>query len=497
MSRATRAAAFLHPRWQTLFRHRGKALCLFTAVMAGAVIATLLWPRAYASQAKLLVRLGRENVTLDPTATIGQAPAVVVPPSRENEINSVIEAVRSRALLEQVVDALGPEAILGEGPAGEGGPTDSSPEAKARRARAATRLGRLLQVEAVKKSNVIAITYEGPTPELAQAVVTKLVELSLDYHLLLNRAPRAPQFLADQAERLRKELAASEARLKELKDRTGLVAPEGQRQGLVTRLARLEDELLQAEAARAAGEAEVSLLRKQLAALPATEVTARTRGLPNQAADAMRAQIFALEVEESKLLARYPAQGPEVKLVRKQIAAAKAVLAREEAAREQVTVGPSRAREEARLALLKQEATLASLKARAEALRGQMQKGRDAARALNEGLLAVTRQEREVKLQESLYQKYAESLEQARIDKALTQERISNISIVQPATYELEPARPRKGLILGCGLVLAVLGSLGVALLAEQLGAARAAEGTQAPPAPRASVEPAPAHACS
>ena len=54
-----------------------------------------------------------------------------------------------------------------------------SPEAKARRSRAVNLLSRRLQVEAVKKSNVIAITYEGATPELAQTVVARLVELGL------------------------------------------------------------------------------------------------------------------------------------------------------------------------------------------------------------------------------------------------------------------------------------------------------------------------------
>ena len=68
------------------------------AVMTAVVLAIVLMPRAYRSQAKLLIRLGRENVTLDPTATLGQPPVVVVPQSRE-ERSRYSDAVSPRRVL--------------------------------------------------------------------------------------------------------------------------------------------------------------------------------------------------------------------------------------------------------------------------------------------------------------------------------------------------------------------------------------------------------------
>src|SRR5436309_2421482 len=133
MTRPTGFASLLHERWWILLRHRGKAFCLFAGIMLATGAAAALWPRAYASQAKLLLRLGRENVTLDPTATLGQAPVVAVPPSLEHNINSVIEIIRSRALLEKVVDAFGPAVILGREPTVDDGPQAAGPKALARR----------------------------------------------------------------------------------------------------------------------------------------------------------------------------------------------------------------------------------------------------------------------------------------------------------------------------------------------------------------------------
>src|SRR5207302_1104077 len=143
-------------------RHKGKVALFFFTVMLAVTVYSLVAPRAYRSQAKLFVRLGRENATLDLTATVGQAPVVAVPQSRENEINSAVEILNSRVLLEKVVDSVGPRAIL-EG--GEPSPTEegdtTAPEAAHEHHRAITRLAKRLNVEPVKKSNVILVSYDG------------------------------------------------------------------------------------------------------------------------------------------------------------------------------------------------------------------------------------------------------------------------------------------------------------------------------------------------
>src|SRR5437868_5241979 len=135
---------------RVVFRHRRNAGLFALAVLVAATLFTLISPRAYRSQAKLLVRLGRENATLDPTATFGQSPVVAVPQSRENEINTAAEILKSRVLLEKVVDAVGPEAIL----SGRSHPADSgdAPPDEARRHKAVLKLARQLDVEPVKKT---------------------------------------------------------------------------------------------------------------------------------------------------------------------------------------------------------------------------------------------------------------------------------------------------------------------------------------------------------
>ena len=448
---------------QAIWKHKGKALLLFLAIMAAVTVGTLLSPRAYRAQSKLLVRLGRENATLDPTTTFGQSPVVAVPSTRENDLYSVAELLKSRVLLEKTVDTLGPAAIL---ETDTEDPTDPAATALLRN-RAVAYLGRNLSVDVVKKSNVISLTYDAASPEWAQTVLAKLVDLSVDYHLQLNRTSGAPEFLTLQTSQMHGQLAKSEEQLRTLKNKTGLAWTEGQRQLLVNRVGRLEDDLLQTTSTLAAAEAELKALRDKLAAARPTQETARTKGFPNVALDTMRGQLYALQLKELELIAKYSESHPEVSMLRKQIVAAKELLAKEEAGREQVTEGPNRVHEEAELAVLKQEPQVLALKAKAAVLRTQLARERVALESFNDNMLAVTRLQREVDLHETQYRKYAENLEQARIDQALRQERISNIGIMQPATAELKPVRPRTTVNLGLGLAGALLAAIGLAAALE------------------------------
>ena len=448
------------------FRHKGKIGLAFVAIVGAVALFTLLSPPSYRSQAKLFVRLGRENATLDPTATVGQAPVVAVPQSRENEVSTAVEILKSRVLVEKVVDALGPATILNGAPATEDA-AGSDHEAALERYRAIITLARRLDVEPVKKSNVVVVSCEGQTPELAQTVVSRLVDFYLDRHIQLSRSPKAQQFLTEQTARQRAQLTRVEDELRNLKNDTGLIAPEWQRQLVATRIGRLEDDLLQTKSALAAAEAEVQRLKEKLAGLPPTQVLGRAK-VRNEAADNLRGQLFSLQMLELELRLKYAERHPDVQRARQQVAAAKDLL-RQEEVREQITEGPSRIHEETQLAVLRQGPLLASLRAKADTLRAQLGEQRGYLKALNENSLRLARLERDFALQEASYRRYAENLEQAQIDSALEAGRMSNISIVQPATHDLKPVRPRLLLNFGLGLVLAVCASLGLAFVAERL----------------------------
>jgi uncharacterized protein involved in exopolysaccharide biosynthesis len=92
---------------------------------------------------------------------------------------------------------------------------------------------------------------------------------------------------------------------------------------------------------------------------------------------------------------------------------------------------------------------------------------RDQWKSLNRHDLEINNLQREVELCEADYRRYAETYEQTRIDEALQWEKISNISVLQPATYEVKPVQPRKAITLVLGLLVGSFGGLALALFGD------------------------------
>ena len=82
------------------------------------LLVILFAPRSYTSESKLLLRIGRESVTVDPTASsVGDQ--LNMHHTRENEIQSAVGVMQSRQILQNVVDKIGEEAILKGKPQGK------------------------------------------------------------------------------------------------------------------------------------------------------------------------------------------------------------------------------------------------------------------------------------------------------------------------------------------------------------------------------------------
>src|SRR3954454_3395865 len=89
---------------RVLFRFKRRGLAVFGVTLMAAIVGVCVCPRKYSSEAKLLVRLGRENLALDPTATTGSVVSPTTP--RDAEINSVIRSLSSRSSMEKVLDLI-------------------------------------------------------------------------------------------------------------------------------------------------------------------------------------------------------------------------------------------------------------------------------------------------------------------------------------------------------------------------------------------------------
>jgi uncharacterized protein involved in exopolysaccharide biosynthesis/Mrp family chromosome partitioning ATPase len=468
-----------------LFRHKWKTLFFFTSVMGLVVLATILSPAIYRSDAKLLLKVGRESVTLDPTASTG--PVMHISQSRLSEINSEIEILKGRDLIEQVVDSIGCDQLLMKSEAD--GSTSSARqwlqpvksilrwpkdvlkelgmvERLSEREQVLLKVYKNIYVGSDKDSNIIKVAYTAKSPQMAQQVVSKLIQLSLEKHIAAYRTPGSYEFFVEQTEHLKNKLKASEEKLKTLKNKIGVTSIEQQQTILLDRIRLLEVEKGTTESALASSVAKVQSLEEAIAQTPKTDVLEETTGYPSSGADAMREELFRLQIEEQKLLKSFSEDSRSVESIRKEIARAEELLKKEQD-RTQVTKGLSRSYEELNLALATEKANRVALQEKLISLSQQLGAARQQLAPLNEAEMEIAALMRDISTQEANLQKYSENLEQARIDDAMENQRISNISIVQGATLPIQSIRPRKLLNLGLGLFLGGFGAILLAIVSE------------------------------
>ena len=326
-----------------------------------------------------------------------------------------------------------------------------------------------MEIEALKNSNIITISFEAKSQKLAQEAINKLIGFYLDKHINVHRTRGSYEFFNEQTDQFRSTLAQAEENLRELKNKTGIASLEEQRRVLVKRIGDLEQELDGTESALAASKAKGPSDGEEPLRSPRDTGDPGDRRHPNQGVDLMRARLYDLQLKEQDLLSKFTETSTPVQEVRRQIAEAQALISKEEPTRTQVTKGLNEAYKQVQLALLAEKATLSSLEAKAKEQRAQLNSTRGELKAINDSEIRLVQAQREMGIQEANYRKYYEKLEQARIDNALEIGKISNISVVQPATYPVEPVRPRKMLNLALGLFLGIFGGFGLAFFSEYM----------------------------
>jgi uncharacterized protein involved in exopolysaccharide biosynthesis len=453
-------------------RYWRRAAVVFAAAAFIALVGTLLMPRHYYSEARLFVRFGREN-QVDPTASGGQM--VSLYESRESEINSLLEILRSRAILDRVVEELSPEFILYgrqvesrkskvESQASATGPStfDLRPTTHTKTHQLAIqRLGKMLSIGAPRKSNIIMVSCKANRPEVAQQIVAKLVAVYQEEHVRVHRSAGSYEFFEEQAEQSLTAWHKAAGELRELKNRLGIVTIDGRRGNLEAQVADISSKLLANQSDLKTSQAKIAALEALIAQLPATIVTQEVQG-PNAAFDGMRQTLYALEAQKVDLAAKMQDAHPRLVAVRQQVDELRTILAGQPDQKTQATEALNPSRQGLEASLLAEKSSADSLLAREQSLVAAKEKLRGELTALNGHAATMDELQQRVALAEANHREYAQRLEQARINRTLDEERISSISLVQPASYSATPSGPRRMLVLALGLLASGMTAVGV-----------------------------------
>ena len=287
-------------------------------------------------------------------------------------------------------------------------------------------------------------------------------------HIRLNRPHRSVEFFRSRRNGRGQDVVAKQEALRDLKTASGIFSPGDQRQTFAARLSRLEEERLQARGRRQ------GIGNPHRDPAQAIEFLARRAGgVGHDRLSATRERTrcgrscINWQVRKEEAAAKYTDAHPAKQAIDEQLQASRAVAGEPGADADPYCQGaePDLPGNPSRLAAGAGPAGRVPgqggvLDKQLAAVRGQM-------KDFNQQELLIAGLERDIDVCQATYRKYAAGMEQARIDQAREMQRISNITVAQPATFEPEAVFPKKAMFLAIGALCGLAAAVAVACWAE------------------------------
>jgi uncharacterized protein involved in exopolysaccharide biosynthesis len=440
------------------FRHKRPIVITFCAILLGAVLAAVIQPPEYRASTEFLI----ERARMDPIVSPGQDAAIVRAEVTEEQLNSEVELLQSEDVLQQVVLAAGlhqRRSLLSYL-----GVKESEQE---RIAKAAVRLQKQLKIEAVRKSNLISVSYTSSDPRLVVRVLQALDEAYLQKNLAVHHPPGEFQFFDRETENYKKNLADAETQLKAFSEQEGGVSPQLARDITLQKLSEFTATLQQTYADIAANDKRIDALEKQSGTTAQRLTTQATAIDDAQVLQGLKATLMTLELKRTELLTKYQPTYPLVQEVDKQLTETRTSIASEESKplrAETTDRNPTYAWISEELA--KAKADESSLRARAAAIQVIVAKYQANAHDLDQKGILQQDLLRKVKTEEENYLLYQHKREDARMTDALDRTRILNVAVADQPTMPALPSNSRWGVLL-LGMLLATGVSIGMAFTLE------------------------------
>jgi uncharacterized protein involved in exopolysaccharide biosynthesis len=443
-----------------IFRQRRLFVGAFLVVLVGTVLYGWLTP-SYQAHMKVLLRRGR----VDPLVTPANSPVEFARPEiSEQELNSEVELLRDQDLLRTVAE----ENELAGGARPKWLPWREV-NSEIRMARAVRALGQGVRAEPIRRTNVIAVSYESSDPEQAAQVLRSLAHVYVEKHKQAHRSAEELPFFEEQSTRSRRELDEAESRLLDFSRDQGVVSAAMERDLALRRVEEIEASYRQAQVAIVETIHRIRALESRMRSLPERS-TSQIRTADNpQLLETLKAKLLQLELKRTELLTKYDPAYRLVQEVEDQITQTQVAIGKEAFApvREETTEKDPNY-EWAKAELGKAQVELYAAEARAKAIDQELVTCRAQARRLGEDAIRQQDLLTGMKTAEETYLLYAKKSEQARIGDALDERSIVNVAIVESPDVPVLP-KHSAWTFLVVGLMAAATTSTALAFAADYL----------------------------
>ena len=442
------------------FRHGRLWLAAFLLVLLGTILHGVFWP-SYRAEMKILIRRGRTAASATPTVV--QGVQFGRQDITEEDINSEVELLRDHETLARAVQSSGLAA-----PGSWAWRPDENDDAR-REERAVLGLASRINVEPVRKTTLIVVTYSSSDPQQSARVLRCVADAYMQRHIQVHRPSGESDFFQQQLEESQQELSRAQAALMQFTRDQGVVAAAMERDTALQKLSQDEADYRQTAVARAETAKRILTLQAKLEALPERTTTVIRNSDNPLLLEKVKSRLLELQLKRTELLTRYEPTYRLVQEVDQQIAEARAALvAEDQAPLRDETTDRDPNREWAKAELIKAQVEFNALQSRATSMKAQLAAFRNSAQQLGDRALQQQELLRDLKTAEDKYLLYANKREESRIGDALEQSRILDVTLAErPAV----PALPSRSLFsLGAiGLALAGTCSTGLVFARDYL----------------------------
>ncbi len=468
-----------------LKRRRLLILVFFVATLLGGYAGLKLIAPTYEATARLLVRLGSEDMYM-PALRSSQYRAPVMSVIREEQLRSEANILADGGLAKKVVHDVTPQVLF---PGIDVNHPWYTPRgvlqffAETYRAledyffplssnrtledRAVLAFQRALKSEAVKSSNLIEVSFRTKSPDAAAHGVNALVKVYLKERVRIFQREQS-EFFTEQLAQLNSQMRDAELEVEAFRAKGKFLDLDKQRSSQIDSLNDLRKRLDENRVGTGQIDRRIQVLKQQLSAVPPTTQIGGAETSNSFAVSELSKQIADIQRQELDIAQNYSENDQRLGSLREQRRMVQSLLEEQQNRRyasSQQGINPLSARirddllrSEAELAGLRQAGlNLASLEREITARLGDFNK-QDAGDKQLTQKIQMLRETRQL---------YLEKVEESRLATAQAEARYGNVTVVSYASAPSSPVSPKLWLVLIGVLAGGVFGALALAFAVD------------------------------
>lgn len=416
------------------FRHRMLFAISFCGVFLAGLLYALLAP-SYKAEMKVLVRHGRIDPAVSPTETA--PPLLDRDEISEEELNSEVELLQDEDVLHRVVVSAG----LTDDAGWLSRLMRESQDEQI--AHAVRHLAQKLDVQPVRKSHLITVTYKSTDPHRSAMVLKALADAYIARHVAIKRPSGQQSFFEQQMQQSKRALEEAEAQLVRFTRRRKVVSAALERDLTLQRMSDAQSADLELQASIAEAGERIRSLDGKLHEMPERKVSQIRNADNPQLQEKLKSKLLELELQRTELLTKFQPSYRLVQEVDKQIAQARAAIEAEDVRplRDELTEDNPEY-EWARSERMKAAVELQVMQKKGRVSQAQLASYKRTAERLGEEVLEQSDLQEKLKAAQDKFLLYTSKREEARIGDALDQSGILNVALAQDPRVPALPSWP-------------------------------------------------------